>query len=95
MDGALTTQPNDSRPTGAQHVGVVNAVVPRQRRRHQGQHLVARVRPTRGISQVNVVFDEFTQSQALGEGHRNDQPGIGHQTVVVKGDSDAVRMVKW
>ena len=39
------------------------------------------------------VIVEFTQPQVLGEGHRNDQPGIGHQAV--KGDLDAVRMVKW
>ena len=52
----------------AQHVGVVNTVAARQRRRHQGKHLVARVRPVRGISEVNVVVDEFTQTQVLGEG---------------------------
>ena len=36
---------------GAQHIGVVNAVAPSQRRRHQRHHLVARVRPPRGIAQ--------------------------------------------
>ena len=84
-----------SRPAGAQHVGVVNAVAASQRRRHQGQHLVARVRPPRRISEVNVVVDEFTQTQVLGQGDRKDQPCIGHQTVVVKGDLDPVGMVKW
>ena len=57
-----------SRPAGAQHVGVVNAVAPSQRGCHQGQHFVARVRPPGRISEVNVVVDEFTQSQVLGEG---------------------------
>ena len=38
------------RPPGAQHIGVVDAVAPSQRRRHQRHHLVARVRPPRGIA---------------------------------------------
>ena len=84
-----------SRPAGAQHVGVVNAVAASQRRGHQGQNLVARVRPPRRISQVNVVADEFTQTQVLGEGNRKDQPGIGHQAVVVEGDSNAVGLAEW
>ncbi len=84
-----------SRPAGAQHIGVVNAVATGQRGGHQGQHLVPRVRPPRRISQVNVIADEFTQAQALGEGDRKDQPGIAHQAVVVEGDSDAVGLAGW
>ena len=41
--------------------------------------LVPRVGPPRRISQLNVVAGEFPQTQALGEGDRKDQPGIGHQ----------------
>ena len=67
-----------SRPASAQHVGVVNAVGPSQRRRYQGHNLVSCVRPTRGTSQVNVVVDEFTQTQVLGEGDRKEQSSIGH-----------------
>ena len=84
-----------SRPAGAQHVGVVNAVATSQRGCHQGQHLVSRVRPPRRISKVNMVVDEFTQTQVLGQGDRKDQPCIGHQAVVVEGDLNAVGMVKW
>ena len=84
-----------SRPAGAQHVGVVNAVAARQRGCHQGQHLVSRIRPPRRISEVNVVVDEFTQTQVLGQGDRKEQPSIGHQAVVVKGELGAVGMVKW
>ena len=62
---------------------------------HQGQHLVARIRPPRRISEVNVVVDEFTQTQVLGQGDRKEQPSIGHQAAVVKGDLDPVGMVKW
>ena len=74
-----------SRPAGAQHVGVVNAVSSGQSRSHQGQHLVSRIRPPRRICEVNVVVDEFTQTQVMGQSDRKDQPGIGHQAVVVEG----------
>ena len=82
------------RPAGAQHVGVVNAVAASQRRRHQGQHLVAGVRPPRGIAQVEALLNQLGQAQVPGQGGGKDQPGIGYQTVVVKGDLDAVGMVK-
>ena len=65
--------------------GVVNAVATSQRGDHQGQHLVSRIRPPRRICEVNMVVDEFTQTQVLGEGDREEQPGIGHQAVVVEG----------
>ena len=42
-----------------------------------------------------MVVDEFTQTQVPGQGGGKDQPGIGYQAVVVKGDLDAVGMVKW
>ena len=64
-------------------------------RRYQGNHLVARVRPTRRSSEVNVVVDEFTQAQVLGEGDRKEQPSIGHQAVVVKEDLDTVGVLQW
>ena len=41
------------------------------------------------------MVNQFTQTQALGEGDRKEQPGIGHQAVVVGRDLDAVGMVKW
>ena len=82
-------------PAGAQHVGVVNAVTASQRRRNQGHDLVAGVRPARGIAQVQALLYQLGQAQVPGQGGGKDQPGIGYQTVVVKGDLDAVGMVKW
>ena len=46
-------------PTSAQRVGVVDAVATGQRRRHQGQHLVSRIRPTQRISQIDVMVHQF------------------------------------
>ena len=82
-----------SRTPSAQRVGVVNAVAARQRRRHQGQHLVARIRPPRRIAQVQVMVNQFTQTQVLGQRDRKEQPSIGHQAAVVEGDLDAVGVV--
>ena len=42
-----------------------------------------------------MVADEFTQAQVQGKGDRKEQPGIGHQAVVVEGDSDAVGLAEW
>ena len=84
-----------SRPAGAQRVVVVDAVSSGQSRSHQRHHLVAGVGSPRRISQVNVVVDQFTQTQVLGEGDRQDQPSIGHQAVVVEGNVDAVGLLRW
>ena len=83
------------RPAGAQHVGVVDAIAAGQRRRHQRQQLVPRVGSTRRISQVNVAVHQFTQTQMVGQGERQEQSGIGHQTVIIEGDVDAVGAAQW
>ena len=41
------------------------------------------------------MVDEFPQAQMPGEGGRQEQPGIGHQAVIVKGDADTVGIVLW
>ena len=79
----------------AQRTGVVNAVAARQRRGHQRQHLVSRVRPPQRIPEVEVTVNEFTQAHALGQGGRKEQPGIVDQAVVVEGYLDAVGVVAW
>ena len=39
------------------------------------------------------MVDEFPQAQVLGEGHRKEQPSVGHQAAVVEGDLDPVGVV--
>ena len=51
--------------------------------------------PPRGAAEIEVMVYEFPQTQVLGEGGRQEQAGIGHQTVVVEGDLDAVGVVTW
>ena len=83
------------RTAGAQHIGVVNAVATGQRRRHQRQHLVASVGSARDTAQVDVAVHQFPHSQVMGQRDRKQQSGIGHQAVVVEGDVDAVRLLRW
>ena len=82
-------------PPRTQRIGVVNAVAARQRRGHQRQHLVSRVRPPRRIPEVEVTVNEFTQAHVLGQGGRKEQPSIVDQAVVVEGYLDAVGVLKW
>ena len=82
-------------PPRTQRIGVVNAVAARQRRGHQRQHLVSRVRPPRRMPEVEVTVNEFTQAHALGQGGRKEQPSIVDQAVVVEGYLYAVGVLKW
>ena len=47
--------------------------------------LSPRVRPPRRIAQVQVMVNQFTQTQVLGQRDRKEQPSIGHQAAVVEG----------
>ena len=38
---------------------------------------------------------QLTQTQMVGQGDRQEQSGIGHQTVVIEGDVDAVGAAQW
>ena len=73
-----------------QRVGGVNAVATGQGRRRQGQHLVAGVGSSGRIPQVNVAVHQVTLAHHLGQGDRHQQPRIGHQAVIIKGNVDAV-----
>ena len=57
---------NASRPTGAQHVGIVDAVAAGQRRRRQRQQLASHVGRTWHVPQVNVFVHQLAQSQMTG-----------------------------
>ena len=89
------TVENTGRPTGAQRIGVVDAIAASQGRGDQGHHLVAGVGPARRAAEIEVMVYEFPQAQVLGESGRQEQAGIGHQTVVVKDDANTVGMVAW
>ena len=67
VDGALTTQPMAPAVPPVRNASASSMKSPpAQRRGHQGQQLVSRVRPPRRVSQVDVAIDDFTQAQVLG-----------------------------
>ena len=95
VDGALTVKPSTPcRPADSQRVGVVDAITTVQYRRHQGRHLVSRIRPPRDTSQANVPVHQPPQPQMTGRNRRQDQPGIVHQPVIVEVDVDAAGVLK-
>ena len=61
----------------------------------QRQHLVPCIRSARCVSQIRVIVHQLARTQMMGQRNRQDQSGIGHQTVIVEGDTDAVRVVAW
>ena len=84
------------RPAGAQRIGVVDAVAARQRRGHQSRNLIAGVGSAWGAAQVQVLLSTSSgKAQAPGQGGRKEQPSVGHQAVVVEGDTDAVGVAAW
>ena len=46
-------------------------------------------------AQVEVPVNQLGDAKVQGQGGRQDQPSIGHQAVVIKGDLDAVGVVAW
>ena len=86
---------NPGGPARAQHVGIDDAVAADQRGGHQRHQLVAAVGPSRGIAQIQVAVGQCGQAETVGESGGKEQPGIGHQAGVVKGDLDPVRVVVW
>ena len=86
---------NAGGPAGAQRIGVVDAVATGQRGGHQRHHLVTGVGSAFCMAQVQAPVNQLGQAKAQGEGGRKNQPGIGHQAVIVEGDADAVGLVAW
>ena len=79
-------------------IGVVNVRLRQttgQRRRHQGQQLAARMGPTWRISRINMAVHQSTQSQMMGQGHRQKQFEISRRAATVKGNVDAGELIRW
>ena len=79
-------------------IGVVNVRLRQttsQRRRHQGQQFGSRIGPTRRISQINMAVHQSTQSQLMGQGHRQKQFEISRRAATVKGNVDAGELIRW
>jgi len=66
---------------------------PGQSRVDQRHRLVPYVGVPDGVAQVDVVVEQLPQAKVLGEGGRQDEPGVGHQALVVEGHRDGVEAV--
>ena len=47
-----------------------------------------------GVAQIDVVVEQLSQTQMLGQRGRGDQPGVGHQLPVIEGHRDPVQAVR-
>ena len=95
VDGALTLHPRTEEVRPARSTSASSMQSPPASAAHQRQHLVSSVGPPRRAAEIEVMVNEFTQAQVLGEGGRQEQAGIGHQAVAVKDDADPVGAVAW
>ena len=66
----------------------------REGRQDERQELVARVRPARPVTEVEVLIDELAEAEAVGQGGRQEEPRVGHQAVVVEGRTEPVQAVR-
>jgi hypothetical protein len=82
------------RPTRAKGGRVVDEVTTRERRHDERQELVADVRPARCPSEVKMLVRELLQAEVMGEGGRQEEPGVGHQAIVVKRGVEPVEAVR-
>ena len=80
-----------ARPEG---VRVVDRVATRQRRDDERQELVADMRPSGCGPEIEVGLDEVLQPEVVGQGGRQQEPCVGHQTLVVEGGVEAVQAVR-
>ena len=67
---------NAGRPTGAQRIGVVDAVAASQRGGDQRHYLVAGVGPARRIAQVQAPLYQLGKAEVQGHGGGKEQAGI-------------------
>src|SRR5215217_2486815 len=61
---------------------------------HHRHRLVAGMRPSRYLPQIDMGVEQLAQAQPDRQGGRKDQPGIGDQPLLVKGDSDFVGVIR-
>jgi hypothetical protein len=79
----------------AQHLGVVDVGAAGDDGVHQGQHLAPRQSAADSAHQANGDVDEVLDAEAGGQRGHQQQPGVGHQVLVVEGHRDAVDSARY
>jgi hypothetical protein len=77
----------------AQHVGVVDAAPTRQHRMDQGQQLAAGPVRASPLAQVDQRIGGLLDAQPLGQGGRQQQPGVGDGVGVIEAGVELVQGV--
>ena len=96
VDGALTVPPRVQAVPPVRNTSASSMQSPPARAEATSViNLVARVRPTRGIAQVQVPVNQLGQAQVQGQRGGEDQPSIVDQAVIIEGDVDAVGVAAW
>ena len=82
------------RPARPERVRVGDAVAPGEGGHDERQELVAGVRPAGLGAEVEVLVNERLQAHVLGQRRRQEEPRVGHQTIVVEGRVKAIQAVR-
>ena len=94
VDGALTTQPRTLAVLPVRNTSASSMQSPPASADATRVTILSPVFARR-VAQVEALLDQLGQTQVLGQGGGKDQPGIVDQAVVIKGDLDAVGLLKW
>ena len=96
MDGALTTQPRTRAVLPVRNASASSMQSPPASAVATSVSTLSPVLARPGARpQVEMPVNQFGQAQMLTQRGWQDQPSIGHQAVVVKGDLDAAGVVIW
>jgi hypothetical protein len=79
----------------AQHIGVVDVGAAGDDGVHQGQHLAPGQGAADPAHQANGGVDQLLDPKPGGQGGHQQQPGVGHQVLVVEGHLDAVDSARY
>jgi len=74
---------------------MIDVAAAHQDRRHQREHLATRQRPADPAYEPDRRVDQRLQTEAGHQRPRHDQPGIGHQRLVIKGHVEVVNRVRY
>jgi len=79
---------------GAQHVAIVDRVRPAQHGMDHRHRFAPDVRPARGVTEIDMLIEQFPHAEMLRQRGRQDQPGITDEAVIVEVHRQAVKGVR-
>ena len=96
VDGALTTHPRTLPVQPLRNASASSMQSPPARAEAtRVRNLSPVLARTRGVTQVQVLVHQCIQTEPESQSGGQQQPSTGHQAVIIKGDVDAVGVLKW